>query len=300
MKCIFIYNPVGGKGKIAKKKEYILHELREKYEIVDCYATACAGDMTRIVKEVAGEYDAIVFAGGDGTVNEILQVIGGMENPPTLGYIPSGTVNDVAHSLKLPRSIKRALKIIKAGHVERYDCMKVNDGYAMYVVAAGAFTGATYNTSQKQKNNVGRIAYGLEGIRHNLKLPTFEVRCDAEQTTVHTENCVLIAVINSKYVAGFRIDKRASLQDGQIEVAIVEHKKKGGIFKTLGSYFTVFGLFLLGYRANIRHITHVMGNAFDIELAPDIVWNIDGEKGSAGKVRIEVVRKKVPFFVENN
>ncbi len=297
MKCIFIYNPVGGKGVIAKKREYIVRKLREKYEIVDVYATQYAGDMTRMVKEVGVQYDVIVFAGGDGSFNELLQGIGEMENPPVLGYLPTGTVNDVAHSLKIPRKLKRALKVIKTGRVEEVDCMKVNERYAIYVVTAGAFTSATYNTPQIQKNHVGRIAYGVEGLKHNLKFQPFAVTCEGEHGRIQAEGCILIAFINSKYVAGFKMNSRADLQDGEIEVAVVERQKKASIFKKIGGYLSIAGLFLFGYRAKIKNVAHLKGSSFDVDIGEDVVWNFDGEKGTSGRIHIEVLPRKVKILL---
>ncbi len=298
MKCIFIYNPVGGKGVIAQKKDYIVSQLREKYEIVDVKATKERGDMVTLARDAVGKYDAIIFAGGDGSFNEVLQGIGEFEEQPTIGYIPSGTVNDVAHSLRIPKKLKKALKIIKAGNVEQIDCMKLNDRYAIYVVTAGAFTSATYNTPQLSKNHIGRIAYGLEGLKHNLKFEPFYVDCTNGDKIVQTDRCVLIAFINSRYVAGFGMNKRADLQDGKVDVAIVERAtKKAGFFRTLASYWAVAKLFLFGYRSKIRHVVHFQGSAFDVAVGEDVVWNIDGEKGISGKIHIEILPKKVNIIV---
>ena len=297
MNCIFIYNPVGGKGKIASKKDYIVSELKEKFETVDVYATKCAGDMTRAVREAVGKYDAIIFAGGDGSFNEVLQGIADFDETPILGYIPSGTVNDVAHTLGLPVKLKKALKTIKTGVVEAIDCMKVGERYAIYVVAAGAFTSATYNAPQIQKNHVGRIAYGLEGVRHNLKFQAFDIACSGDNESFETNECVLITFMNSKYVGGFRMNKRADVQDGKIEVAIVQRNKKKSIIKKLSAYLAIAGLFLFGYHAKLRNTTRMSGSAFDVKVGEDIVWNFDGEKGIQGNIRIEVIPRKVKIIV---
>ena len=137
MRCVFIYNPVSGRGKIVKKLSYIVSRLQEKYDTVDVYATKEKGDMERAARDAAGKYDAIIFSGGDGSFNEIVQGIGDSPVQPELGYIPSGTVNDIAHTLGIPKGVRRALKVILTGKNELLDCMKVNDRYAMYVVAAG-------------------------------------------------------------------------------------------------------------------------------------------------------------------
>ena len=115
MRCFFIYNPVSGRGKIVKKLSYIVSRLQEKYDTVDVYATKEKGDMERAAREAAGKYDAIIFSGGDGSFNEIVQGIGDSPVQPELGYIPSGTVNDIAHTLGIPKGVRRALKVILTG-----------------------------------------------------------------------------------------------------------------------------------------------------------------------------------------
>ena len=298
MTCIFIYNPVSGKGKIAARKEYIIQELKEKFDRVDVYATKCAGDMSRVAHESVGKYDAIVFSGGDGTFNELLQGIAEFEELPILGYIPTGTTNDIAHTLGIPIRLKKALKTIKNGVVRKIDCMKVNERYAVYVVAAGAFTSATYSTSQLQKNHVGRIAYGFEGIKNNLKFQAFHVNCVGKNESYETNECVLITIMNSKYVAGFKMNKFADLQDGKIEVAVVQRNKKNpSIIKRISAYFAIAGLFLFGYHAKLRNTSRLSGESFDVEASEDVTWNLDGEKGQTGKIHVEVVPRKIKIIV---
>ena len=296
MHCIFIYNPVSGKGKIAKKLDYIVNGLKEKFEEVDVYATKGIGDMARAANDAIGKYDAIVFAGGDGSFNEILQAVAKAENPPMLGYIPSGTANDIGHTLKIPKSVKKALKIIKDGRSEKLDCMKVNDQYAMYVVCAGAFVSATYSTSQKLKNKSGKLAYFIHGAKNNLHFDIFDVDCKNETIAAHT-NSVLILFINSRYVASFKINKKASLTDGKIEVAIIQQTEKPNFFQKVGALFAVAKLFLFGYNLKSKRITRLEGSQFDVKVSDTLTWNFDGEKGSSGNVHIEVVPQKVNMIV---
>ncbi len=297
MNCLFIYNPVGGNGKISKKKDYIVSELKQKYDEVDVYATQCAGDMTRAAREAVGKYDILVFAGGDGSFNEVLQGIADFDELPILGYIPSGTTNDMAHTLKIPSNIKKALDVIKNGEVQTIDCMKANDRYAIYVVTAGAFTSATYNAPQIQKKHIGRIAYGLEGIKHNLKFQEFFINCSTHDGEVESEGCVFIAFMNSKYVAGFKMNKKADVQDGKIEAVIIHRSGKRNVFKKLASYFALAGLFLFGYHSRLRNTTRMEGQAFDICIDEGVMWNLDGEKGFPGNVHVEVVPNKLKIML---
>ena len=299
MNCIFIYNPVSGRGKIQKKLGLISKSLHEKYENVTIYATQKKGDMARMARDAVGKYDAIIFSGGDGSFNEVLQGIGDLDNLPELGYIPSGTVNDIARTLKIPRNIKKALHIIKTGRNEMLDCMKVNDNYAMYVVAAGAFTSATYNTPQVDKNNAGKLAYYVEGIKHNFNFDFFDIDCKSEKQHMHG---MLVLFINSRYVSGFKVNELASLQDGKIEATVIQEEKKAkGPFKKLISLLVLAILFLFGRRrVKNTSLIHLEGTSFDVDVADDIVWNFDGEKGCNGKIHVEVVPKKINMIVPDS
>ena len=304
MNCIFIYNPVSGQGKVAKKLAMIVDGLKNKYAEVEVYATKAAGDMTRMAREAIGKYDAIVFYGGDGSFNEIVQGLAGAETDelPELGYIPGGTVNDIAHTLKIPKNVKKALKIIKSGRAEKLDCMKINeDRYAMYVVAAGAFTSATYTTPQKSKNQVGRVAYWFEGIKKNLKFDVFNVEC-ANETKHEAEktHSVLISFMNSRYVAGFALNKKGSMQDGKIEAAIIPQREKPNGFQKIGAFFATAKLFLFGFKKKkTKRYIGFEGDRFEIETDENVVWNFDGEKGVEGKIKIEVVPRRIKVIIPN-
>ncbi len=296
MRCFFVYNPVSGRGRIAKRSGYIARKLREKYDEVVVYATKGAGDMERAVREAADKFDAIVFSGGDGSFNETVQAVGGMERPPELGYIPGGTVNDIAHTLGIPKSVRRAVKVILKGENVLLDCMRVNDRYAMYVVAAGAFTSATYTTPQSQKKQIGRIAYGIEGIRKNLRFDVFDVDVRGEGEAVKTDS-VFVMLMNGRYVAGIKLNKNGSMRDGKIEAAIIRQKKDPDLFKKIRAFFALAHLFLFGYRVREKQIVRLQGAFFEIEAGENVVWNFDGEKGVSGSVKIEVLPKRINMIV---
>ena len=112
MKCLFIYNPLSGKNKkLMKHMEYIERRLGEKYDVVDIVPTQYAGHAVDLARESCGKYDALLFSGGDGTFSEVVKGIGENKNAPTLGFIPSGTVSDMATNYGIPRRIKEAIDI---------------------------------------------------------------------------------------------------------------------------------------------------------------------------------------------
>ena len=296
MRCIFIYNPVSGRGNIAKKLDRILRALGEKYDEVDSYATSARGDMTAAVRSAAAKYDAVIFSGGDGSFNEAVQGLCEAERMPEVGYIPSGTVNDVAHSLGIPKNLRRALKVITGGENVLLDCMKINDRYAMYIVAAGAFTSATYTTPQSEKQRIGRIAYAIEGIRKNLKFEVFPVRISDGVRSVESES-VFVMLMNGRYVAGLPLNRRGSMADGKIEVALIRQRRDPNAVNKLRAYGALARLFLFGYRVKEKLIVRLEGSHFEIEAGEGVIWNFDGEKGISGKVTVDVLPSRINMIV---
>ena len=298
MRCIFLYNPNSGKGKVQKKLPLIQRELGKCFDEVVVCAARGAEDLERKVRASAEVFDAVIFAGGDGTFNNVLQ---GLNNSDVqLGYIPAGTVNDVARSLHIPRSIKGALKVIRRGYSQRLDCMSVNGAnYAMYIAAAGAFTSATYTTSQSSKRAFGALAYAVEGLKHNMKLDIFRVEAECGDQKIDT-HAVLVLVLNGRSVAGFPINRAGSMQDGNLEAVIIKQVRKPGFFRKIGAYFSVASVFLFGCRIKKKDGVFLRGEKIDIKTEENVVWDFDGEEGIRGNIKIEAVRGKVKMYVPKN
>ena len=297
MKCLFVYNPVSGRGKTAKRLKKIVRALRERYGDVCVCASRERGDMTRIIREQAHLFDAVVFSGGDGSFNEALQGVCESGCAPELGYIPSGTVNDVAHSLGIPKRLGGALKVIRTGRAAALDCMKIGDRYAMYIVAAGAFTSAPYTTPQSLKKQIGFVAYGIEGLAKNMDFDVFGVTVRAGGREVHTDS-VFVVLMNGRYVAGIPLNRGAGMADGKIEAAVIRQRKNPGFFGKVRAFFSLARLFLCGFRAaNEKQIERFEGSRFEIQTDEHVVWNFDGEKGTTGKVTVEVLPGRIRMLV---
>jgi len=294
MGCLFLYNPESGKSKIPKKLPLIERELKSVFGEVTIHATKSAEDLENSVREGADRFDAIIFSGGDGTFNHVLQGLG--EKDVRLGYLPSGTANDVARSLGISKNVKKALKVIRTGRTAGIDCMRVNERhYAMYIAAAGAFTCVTYETPQKRKRRFGWAAYAAEGFKH-FNFGSFPVTVVCDGQTVK-EECVLVLVMNGRSVAGFFANKHASMQDGTVEIAIIRRAEKAGFWGRLCALFSIAHLFLFGFRVRKKDITKLTGKGVEIRTDDGVVWDFDGEKGNNGNVKIEMLPRRVKMFV---
>ena len=254
------------------------------------YESISSDDLKIKVKEASNDYDAIVFSGGDGTFNDICCGISGCEKRPTLGYIPTGTTNDIAHNLKIPRNIKKATKIIIEQTTIKHDVGKINDKYFMYVLALGAGSSTSYTTKQAVKRVLGKLGYIHNFLEEFASRDLIHVKLTCENTVI--EKVVpLILVMNSRRVAGMWLNPYKKVSDGLFDVMMIkEGNMKGRINIVLTFILKIF-------RFRKYPATDFSGKSFDIEVGENDIWCVDGEKGPTGKIHVENLHNHLTIFV---
>ncbi len=297
MKCVYIYNPKSGKKKHVLLTDYIIKKLLTKYDIVDVKPTKKQGDAAEFAKAACGEYDTIVVAGGDGTLNEVVNGIANEEKRPKIGYIPTGTTNDLARSLKIPRNIKKAVKVILDGKPTKHDLFKVDDRYGIYVCAFGLFTAASYAAKQSVKNKFGKLAYYFSGIKEIGKTKKFPITLKTENLEFTTD-IILGIIANGRYVSGFKIDKNADFHDGLVNVILFKEKNPKKV--SLKTLLTICKLFLFGVTSikNVKNCTILKLDKFSITLNENMAVNLDGENGHKGSFDFSMLNNHIEIFVK--
>lgn len=295
MNCLFIYNPESGRGKIKKKEDYITTRLKEKYAVVDVIKTERRGHASEIAKDNLGKYDTYVVAGGDGTLNEIVSAIAQKENAPNIGYIPTGTVNDVAHSLGIKKNVKKALQTILNGKEFSHDVFKCNDRYGLYVCAIGSISESSYATKQKSKKAFGKLAYFFHGAGKVFKGKSFPVKLEYDGGVVEQDTALFLAM-NSKHVAGFTVNKYAELSDGMVDVVMIKNPKER---VTLSSLLKIAKLFLFKLKSSekTKGLTHLKLKEFTLTTSPDTSINLDGEFGFKGSFNFKMINDGIRIIV---
>lgn len=296
MKCAFICNEKSGRGKITKYKDYIMLKLKTKYDVADYISTQYKGHATEIVNEIYDKYDTLVVSGGDGTLNEVINALADKEIQPIIGYIPTGTTNDVAHSLKISKNVKKAVNTILNGKVFNHDVFKVNNKYGIYVCSTGLFCECSYAAKQIDKKHYGRFAYFVYGAKEIFKAEPLNIRIKYDNTSLEGRYCLML-IVNSRYVGGYKVNKNANLNDGFVDIILVkEPKKKGLSFRSL---LTIAKLFLFGLDFNKKNkfITYLKLKEFEVNINSKTKINMDGEKASKGSFKFKAIEKGVKIFV---
>ena len=214
---------------------------------------------------------AAVAVGGDGTLNEVISGLQTLAHPPVVGYLPQGSTNDFAASLKIPSDPAKAAEAIVCGQIRQLDIGCFGKRVFVYVASFGAFTRTSYAASQDMKNTLGHFGYLVEGIRDLNTLRPYSVRITADGETLDGDY-LFGAVANSTSIAGMmKLDgEEVVLDDGRFELLLIPNPKnvvelQNLIWALLNQQYDTGGLIF-------RHVTNI-----HVETDEELPWSLDGE-----------------------
>lgn len=293
-KVLFIVNPTSGKMTIKNKLFEVIKLFSDEGYEPTVLMTKKSGDATEYAKEYGSDFNRIISCGGDGTLNEIVTGIMRLppENRPPLGFIPAGTTNDLADTLRIPKAPLAAAKTIIENEATPNDvgCFN-NSKYFNYVASCGAFTSTSYSTPQNLKNSLGHMAYILEGIKSLNEIKPIYMKIESDEMTTDG-NFLFAAVTNSLSVGGiYKFDpKHVNLNDGKFEVMLVRMPKNPtdivDIFYRLANRDYDENQVVFFHTSNIT-----------ITSDEEIKWTVDGEYGGKlDKVNIKNLAGAINIF----
>ena len=291
-KLLLIVNPVSGDGAAREWLFDMINILSKKYFPISVYLSKCAGDVCRVAKENAANYDVLVCSGGDGTMSEMIDGVIKSGASPLLGYIPMGTVNDFAGSRKISKNVKTALSEIVDGSIHEYDVGMLGDRAFSYVAAFGAFTDVAYKTKQDVKQSFGIMAYLTEAAKRLPKLKPINTKYITGDD-VREEELIYGMVSNSKSVGGINFFGKPGndvLSDGLGEVTLVKFPRDAF---DLGD--AIHGL--LDPKFSTDTVIRTTARSVSFEFDSEVPWTVDGEYGGAfGKIEVEIQQKRIKMI----
>ena len=281
-KLLFIVNPRAGKTKSSAPLFDAVAAFSRAGYLVRVFVTEAGGQARDIAAKWGGQYDLVVCAGGDGTLNETISGLMQLEQRPPLGYLPNGSTNDFAASLHLHTTVETAARAVAGGVPYSLDIGRHNGRYFAYVASFGAFTRSSYSASQAAKNALGHFAYILEGLGDLDSLRPY--RCAIDADGEHFEGDFIFgAVCNSTSLGGLvKLDpKHVAMDDGTFELLLLRMPKTA---LDLQNLITAMTRMQYDYPGVIfRHVKNVV-----LTTGENISWSLDGEyAASAPRVEIQ-------------
>lgn len=217
-KVMLIINPISGTG----DKECLPLMVKSRVEPlgydVDVRFTTCRGDATKLAREAVDKgYDAVLAAGGDGTINETARAL--CDTAVALGIIPAGSGNGLARHIGIPIDPELSLDIVKQMHIEAVDYGTVNGSQFFCTMGVGFDAAVSHRFAMQHRR--GKLMYVKSALDEyaNYTPQTYTLSSNGE---IITEKAFIVAVANaSQYGNNAYIAPEASITDGLLDVTVV-------------------------------------------------------------------------------
>ncbi|RLC55764.1 MAG: hypothetical protein DRH89_07015 [Candidatus Cloacimonadota bacterium] len=285
MKILLVYNPFAGHGRAKKilpevEAEFTKHNIEFDLQLTDYPEHA-----TEIIKEAKFKtYDAIIAAGGDGTLFEVINgyYMNSARKKPPLGILPIGTGNAVARDLELHVSKwKEAIEIIAQMKPRKVDVGKfTSHGQSYYFLnILGLGFVADVTKTAKGLKALGNISYSLGVLYQMLKLKSFKLKIELDGKLLERDN-TFVEVSNTTYTSNFYMAPKAKIDDGLLDITLLNKLSRIGLLKAFPKVFT-------GEHVNLPVVETFTAKHIKITTDPPKVLTPDGELIGITPVEIE-------------
>lgn len=278
-----IYNPTSGREAIRRDLVDILYVYEKAGYETSAFATTAEPNSALNEARRAAEagFELLVAAGGDGTINEVVNGIAPLEKRPMLAIIPAGTTNDYARALRIPREDPlEAAKVILKGKAAQMDVGQANDTYFINIAAGGSLSELTYSVPSKLKSMYGYLAYVVKGAEMLTRVAPMNLRVEYDNGVFEGRSSMFfLALTNS--VGGFeQIVPDAQLDDGKFTLLVVKTTKFAEILQLISEVLT-------GKHVDNPNLLYVKSENVTIKPLDEnakVMINLDGEYGGDAPV----------------
>lgn len=292
-KIKLIYNSGAGQSKFRYFLDTIIEKFMQNGIEVSVFRAGKKTNLYEYLKDVDKEdCYGIVVAGGDGTINRVVNVIMQNNIKTPLGIIPAGTSNDFAKHIKMPANFSECIDKILTGNVQQVDVGLANNKYFINVCSAGLFTNASQKVDKNLKNAIGKVSYFIAAVEQLIKFRPFTIKIETN-TDIIIEKVNLFLIFNGSSAGGIdKLTKDSSIQDGLLDVVILKNFK---FYQVPSIVFNV----LRGNHYEDENIIYLREKSFKINKLkgkcdrPDV----DGDEGPDFPLKVKCVEKGLNMFL---
>lgn len=282
-KVKFIYNPYSGENIILDHLDSVIKVHQEAGYTIVPYRIDKEMDVINAFSDFRDtNYYYVLIAGGDGTIDNVVNAMTKAGVSVPIGILPVGTANDFGKFLGMPSDISKACKQILSSEVTSVDLGSINDKYFVNVASTGLFTDVSQKTDVNLKNTIGKLAYYLKGLEELPNFRKIKIKIKSEEME-YEGNMYFMLVFNGQTAGNFKLATRASASDGLLDVII---------FKAIPiiELIPLFVKVLKGEHLDSDNVIYFKTNNIYIESYEDIVTDIDGEKGPDFPLNIKCIK----------
>lgn len=294
----FIINPSSGRQSMEKKVDALSKLLLDDGYILSKFFTKKKDDAMKEALETCNEdWDLIIACGGDGTVNEVIEGIMKSKRKVPISILPSGTVNDFASYLQIPKNIPDYFQMIQKANIIDIDVGRVNSEYFANVAAGGILTSVGYQADVEYKAIFGRLAYYFEGLKEitqdGFNPKPFKARIISDEYNSE-EEILLFVISNSSSIGGFKnLAPEADVIDGLLDVIII---RKSPMTELANIFFNV----LTGEHIRHPNVKYFKTKSITIDTDSDVDIDMDGEYAGKLPATFHAIPKALKILVKED
>lgn len=284
-RAILIYNPHAGRGKIERNISRIVAVFRT----VDYDLILHPIEFERNPFDGNEDVDLVIIAGGDGTINYVVNAMMHKGLSITLGIIPAGTANDFAGALGMSTDVVEAAQQIANGVIEEIDCGKVehinnkkeSPIYFVNIFSFGIFTTTSQHTPERMKHRLGRVAYLLAGVKDLKNLHGIPLTITTDEETFYYPTLMGL-VFNGETAGRVPLARMSNLRDGVFDCLFL--RKRETAFQSACDML----LYMLGIRT--RAVKFLRTSTLTL-MSPTVEdTDVDGQRGGSFPLRIKCLK----------
>ncbi len=289
MKTCIICNPGAGS---VDEREPIRQKLQE-FPSATVHFTEREGDATRLAREaVTNDCELVIAAGGDGTLNEVINGLAPHADQLEVGLVPLGTGNDFARMLNLPAGLEDCVEVLRERHVRPIDLVRVTSDQIRYFinVSAGGFSGTVNEKMTPEiKQSWGPLAYLRCAAEALPELRAYCTEITLDDSTPLALDLYNAVIANGRYIAGGTlIAPEALIDDGLLDIVLIPQNSAGDI--ALVAAQIAMGTHLTSAGVVFRRAAKVT-----VHSTPGMWFNVDGELIGNAPATFEVLPRALRF-----
>jgi YegS/Rv2252/BmrU family lipid kinase len=229
------------------------------------------GDAETIAREAAlSGYQTIIAAGGDGTINEVVNGIVAAERPGVvLGILPVGTMNVFSTELGIPlQSLEKAWSVIEAGNVRHLDLPRAGSRCFVQLAGVGLDAEVVRRTTRESKKALGPLSYLLSLAQIAGQKPP-PITLESADGSVRTGSFVLLG--NGRFYGGpFKMFREGSLDDGMLDVLLFQNQSPWDLLRYMHAI-------LVGNQAGLADVEYFKTSSLSLSSEEPVPYELDGE-----------------------
>lgn len=294
-KVLFIYNPSSGEDPIYGYFDTIVSLYQRHGYSLTLHRLTFGDADHEIISGAGSDYDHMLIAGGDGSVNYVVNLLMKYGNDTHVAILPAGTANDFATAIGMPQDISQACHAILEGRRGTVDIGKVNDRYFVNVFSCGLFTDVSQKTPTTWKNDLGRIAYYINGIGDLPRFRKMElsIRTDGGD---YEGKAVIFFVFNGRTAGTLPIAYLSEASDGLLDVLILKGDTPAETLRTVIEYLPR----MLRRKEYPAGMVHIRCNSLHAESSRDENTDIDGQPGPSFPIDITCLHDGLHIILPEN